>query len=65
MAYLITNKNADFMRSLLHTQPEIDEVLAEFEACYLPRFSAEGRQNRFGFLATLDGVPAGLSMLVV
>lgn len=65
VAYLITNENADFMRSLLRAQPEIDEVLAEFEACYLPRFDTEGRQNRFGFLATLDGIPAGLSMLVV
>ncbi len=65
VAYLITNENADFIRTLLRAQPEIDEVLVEYEACYLPGFDAEGRQNRFGFLATLDGVPAGLSMLVV
>lgn len=65
VAYLITNQNADFMRSLIRSQPDIDEVLAEFEACYLPRFDEDGRQVRFGVLATLDGVPAGLSMLAI
>lgn len=50
---------------MLLTHSEIEAVLHEFDTCYLPLYEADGRQNRFGFFAYLDGIPAGLSMLVV
>lgn len=63
--YRITSQNTDYIRSRLRQQPDIEEVLAEFENEYLPQFDAQGRQTRFGFYSTLDGELAGLSLLVV
>lgn len=34
--YRITGENTDYIRSRLREQPDIDEVLAEFENEYLP-----------------------------
>lgn len=43
--YRITGEDTDYIRSRLREQPDIDEVLAEFENEYLPTFDAQGRMT--------------------
>src|SRR5438067_694131 len=63
--HLITEANRHKVRRMFDALPDSDWILREFDASYLPQYDPQGRRRKWGFFSTLDGEPAGLSLLGV
>jgi ribosomal-protein-serine acetyltransferase len=61
----ITEENFEQVQGMFSGFPDSGYLLSELTHSYRPRFDSAGRQTGYGFYATLDGVPAGMSLLGV
>src|SRR5262245_37077549 len=63
MLHRITEANFQDVLGLFSGFADSDYMLNELKTSYQPDYDKQGRQTLFGFYTTLDGVPAGGSIL--